>query len=159
MTGNVVQRIDDWTPARHGVFFGSAACCHGRLCTLSAYEQATREAKALVRHLGPGWEAVVHENLGWFYKAILRSGENVIEVNPHTTGEHAAGGWKVTGYGATFNYRPWHNDKTPEGAVIKVVAALRAEMDALGAVLSSATALPALSALSAASRATTGETI
>jgi len=141
MNKNVAVADLSSKPVRRGTFFGSAACCRGRLCTLAAFEQATAEARELRNHLGPGWKAHVWENLGWHYRVTLGSGENVMYVSARTNGSHIKGGWKVTGYGASFNYQPWHDHSTPEGAVIQVIAAMRAQMDDLEATLATATRL------------------
>lgn len=137
-------------PVRRGLYYGSAGCCHARLCTVMAFDQASTEARQLCAHLGAGWEPRVWENLGWHYEVSLTSGENTIHVYPVTDGSHTRGGWKVSGYSASFNYQRWHDDKTPEGAVIKVIAAIRAELDALGAVLANATQMTALASPGAA---------
>lgn len=141
MTAEIVETTDRWTPIRRGMFYGSAACCRATLCRLVAYDQATVEARQLADHLGPGWEPRVWENLGWHYRVTLTSGEDKIEVSADTKGSHTRGGWEVTGYGASFNHQEWQRDKTPEGAVVKVIAVIRAQMDALGAVLASAQTL------------------
>lgn len=142
----VVQVTEDPTgvAVRRGAFFGSPQCCHARLCTLAAYEQAIEEGRRLVAHLGPGWTLRVWENLGWFYAASLQSGDHFVEVHPRTIGSSTTGGWKIDGYGATFDNRSWHDSPTPEGAIIKVIAEMRAEMDNLGAVLLVAMAVPAI---------------
>lgn len=53
-----------WTPVRKGKIYCSPACGAG--CTHAQFMDATRNAKAMAKLL-PGWEATVHENMGWFY--------------------------------------------------------------------------------------------
>jgi len=58
----------DWKARRNGRFYCAPAC--GGRCTWEAYQKAKRDAAALVKTLGPGWKARVHENLGWHYCAV-----------------------------------------------------------------------------------------
>lgn len=109
------------------------------IITRSAAEaQAREEADRLVARLGPGWVARVWENLGWYYQARLTSGDHTIHVYPSTTGSHLRGGWLVRAYSASFDYKSWSDAKTPEGAVIEMIKEVRAEYEALGAVLAKA---------------------
>ena len=63
------QKNDRWTPIRNGKIYCSPAC--GRGCTWAEHEHAVAEGKKLVGRLkGKGWHAVIHENLGWHYKAV-----------------------------------------------------------------------------------------
>jgi len=39
----------------------------GTKCTWKAYQVARRRAHALAKHMGKGWTAEVHENMGWHY--------------------------------------------------------------------------------------------
>lgn len=55
----------NWTPVRNGLIFCSPAC--GGNCTITAYDQANREANALAARMGKGWKPRVWENLGWHY--------------------------------------------------------------------------------------------
>ena len=57
-----------WIPVLDGKIYCSPAC--GRGCTLDEYDRAVADAGKLVSLLrGNGWKAVIHENLGWHYKA------------------------------------------------------------------------------------------
>lgn len=60
-------------------------------CTQKAFDQATREAKALAKSLGPGWKPDVWENWGWNYTVSNGS----ITVGQDRTGDHVKGGWKL----------------------------------------------------------------
>lgn len=62
-----------WEPRRYGPGLYCAPAC-GRGCTWDEYQEATRQAEALCRRLGPGWKSVVHENLGWHWKAVFEDG-------------------------------------------------------------------------------------
>lgn len=46
----------------------SRAC--GGDCRYAAYTLAVANSKRLVKSLGKGWKAIVHENLGWHFHAI-----------------------------------------------------------------------------------------
>lgn len=62
-----------WTPRRRGKVYCSPACGGG--CTWADYRRASRRAEDLAVALGPGWSAVVWENLGWFWKAANGNAE------------------------------------------------------------------------------------
>lgn len=128
-----------WVPRENGPFYGSDGCCHALLCTRAAFDQATREAAELVAHLGPGWEPVVWENLGWHYKATLTSGDLVLTVHSNTRGSNTRGGWTIRGYGAQFSgaMSVSADGKTPEAAVIAVIEVIRTQYESLGEVLAS----------------------
>lgn len=66
-----------WNPVRRGRVYCAPACGCG--CTYAEYRQAVKDAAAAARELGEGWEAVVHENLGW-----------------HAAAKHVAGWLRVT---------------------------------------------------------------
>lgn len=59
-------------PVRRGAVYCSPWC--GYNCTHAAYLEAHRKAKALCAKLGKGWTPVVHENLGWHYRATFMDG-------------------------------------------------------------------------------------
>lgn len=60
---------DGWKPILHGEKYCSPLCGGG--CTKAAYDQAVLDADALVARLkGTGWKPVIHENLGWHYRAV-----------------------------------------------------------------------------------------
>ena len=63
---------DGWTPVRRGAIFCSPLC--GGNCTHAAYLRAKRAATALAKELGPLWEPIVNENLGWHWKVRTRDG-------------------------------------------------------------------------------------
>jgi hypothetical protein len=66
---NEMVENDNWTPVLKGKTYCSPACGHG--CTKSAYDQAVRDANALVKKLrGEGWKPEVWENSGWHFKAM-----------------------------------------------------------------------------------------
>lgn len=96
---NARGEAEKWKPVRHGAFYGSPRCCGGTLCTWAAFERATKEADALARRMGDGWEPVVWENLGWHYE--VRKG--CCTVSPTVTGGATDAKWKIDGYRAHFD--------------------------------------------------------
>lgn len=54
-----------WKPRRSGAIYCAPAC--GGRCTYEAFQRATREANALCKKLGEGWQPTVWENLGWHW--------------------------------------------------------------------------------------------
>jgi hypothetical protein len=66
---NHQARTKLWEPVLNGKIYCSPACGHG--CTLDDYDRTVVDADKLVGLLrGSGWKAVIHENIGWHYKAI-----------------------------------------------------------------------------------------
>lgn len=61
-----VSNDPGWTPVLRGKIFCSPRC--GGSCTKAAYDAAVKHAAELAALLGPGWEPVVWENLGWHYE-------------------------------------------------------------------------------------------
>lgn len=55
----------DWTPVHKDGIYCSPAC--GAHCTFDAYTNAVDKASELAQFLGPDWEPVVHENMGWYW--------------------------------------------------------------------------------------------
>ena len=70
----------DYIPVRTGAIY-CAPFCGGR-CTWAAYQKAKKDANALVKKLGAGWEPYVHENLGWHFAA----NKGVMQVVIHRDG-------------------------------------------------------------------------
>lgn len=60
----------NWTPRRYKhkgyIAYCSPAC--GYHCPLVEYKLAMKQAECAVQQLGPGWEPVLNENMGWFPK-------------------------------------------------------------------------------------------
>jgi hypothetical protein len=112
----------DWVPVKDGDRFCAPAC--GRGCTAQQYDTAVAKADALAARLGPGWEAVVWENLGWHHKAVSACGR--WKVHPsHGSGYIAfigdkgpGGNW--TGFG-----------KTPAAAIRAALKAAKVYIDEL----------------------------
>lgn len=65
-----------WEPLHKGPLYCSPACGGG--CTWTAFRRAKREAAALCKELGPGWEPRVYENLGWHWEV----GFGAIRLHP-----------------------------------------------------------------------------
>lgn len=63
------KSTDRWSPIRRGITYCSPGCGGG--CTHAAFVQATADAEALAKRLGPSWVPHVWENLGWHYEAKL----------------------------------------------------------------------------------------
>lgn len=80
--GKIMRELS-WTPVLKGRKFCSPAC--GRGCTKAEHDKATRDAAALCKLLGPGWQPHVWENLGWHYAAITADGteSGYIQVHPN----------------------------------------------------------------------------
>lgn len=49
----------------------SRAC--GGDCRASAYKMAVANGARLAKSLGKGWVSIVHENLGWHYRAVHKA--------------------------------------------------------------------------------------
>ncbi len=86
-----------WKPRRKGEVFCSPRCGGG--CTYVAYQKARIEGVALAKKMGPGWDCIFWENLGWHYKAV----KGVVEVYPIIKGSALTDGWKVIGYHCFIN--------------------------------------------------------
>lgn len=67
-----------------------------------------------------------------------------MHVDSITAGSHSNGGWRVHGYSAAFDNQFWNDAKTPEAAVIAVIAEIRSQWDSLGAVLAAARSMSPL---------------
>lgn len=85
----------DWKPVRKGPIYCAPAC--GGKCTHAAFEQATRNAGILVRHLidagyGNRWVPRVWENLGWHWGAEVR-GNMEMRVHPYDKGDPLGRCW------------------------------------------------------------------
>lgn len=52
--------------ARRGNTYCGSGC--GRGCTWAEYQRAVKAGAALAKRLGPKWQPVIHENLGWHYR-------------------------------------------------------------------------------------------
>lgn len=65
--------------------------CGGR-CKKSDYDWAVAEADRLAREMGPGWEPVVHENLGWFYY-VKRGSVEVYDRRDYNNNRVITGAW------------------------------------------------------------------
>ena len=58
-----------WTPVRKSNVFCSPACGGGaRTCSQEKFDLAKKRAEELAELMGPGWEPIVYENLGWHYR-------------------------------------------------------------------------------------------
>ncbi len=55
-----------WEPVRRGTVYCSPRC--GGNCTWAAHQKAHKDAEALARRMGEGWEPDVWENLGWHWR-------------------------------------------------------------------------------------------
>ena len=102
---------DTWKPIRCGVIYCSSEC--GANCTFADYQSAHRNARKLCKKLGKGWKPVVHENLGWHYRAMRGS----VAVYSSYLG----------GYSACIGDNWWARGDTPREAVARSVAEARAE--------------------------------
>lgn len=82
MTANPLS----WRPVRRGAVYCAPACGLG--CKFSDYEKVCRDAARLSEALGPAWQPVVWENLGWFYKSVSGDGDSLLEVHTVPAGNY-----------------------------------------------------------------------
>lgn len=120
----MVQALS-WTPTRYGDTYCSPACGWG--CTHCAYENAIAVSNALAREMGAGWAPQVWENLGWNWAIISSCGR--IKVHPSNGGYIAFLG--EPGPGGRWA----EHGKTAREAINAVLAAARAELARIGAIL------------------------
>jgi hypothetical protein len=68
-SGQAGKERDWWTPIRRGKIYCSPGC--GRGCTVAEHDEAVAAGERLVHRLkGKGWHAIIHENMGWHYRAV-----------------------------------------------------------------------------------------
>lgn len=79
MTNKKAEALS-WDPVRCGDIYCAPAC--GGKCTWAAYQEAHKNAKALVLMLGEGWVSDVWENLGWHWAA--KTVDGLMKVHPST---------------------------------------------------------------------------
>lgn len=130
-----------WTAVRKGDTYCAPAC--GGSCKFTAFELATKRAADLATRLGPEWEPVVFENLGWHYSVKSPCGR--IHVNEYWRTPIAPndgiidklGALEPDHYTAFVNVDGgsggrWTGDgETPEEAIRDGVAKARGEYDTL----------------------------
>lgn len=126
MTRALLSRpeTDLYAPISNGIYYCSPRCGDGKLCTRKAFEQASKEASALAKALGEGWETVLWDNLGWHYSAT----KGVARVSPYVRGSTITAGWKVHSYSAELmieNQQFFADGKTPEDAYGNAVSDAR----------------------------------
>lgn len=73
------QKPLSWKARRNGKVYCAPACGMG--CTWEKYLEAKRAGEALAKRMGPGWAAVVHENMGWYYCARYK--QSGVHVSQH----------------------------------------------------------------------------
>lgn len=111
-------------PVRRGAIYCAPFC--GYRCTWAAFQKATRDAQALCKRLGKGWQPRVWENLGWHYSAIDASSYWKVNASKYR-GE-------VIGYLAFFGVpepsggRWAEHGKTPEEAIANMQRRVRGEV-------------------------------
>ena len=110
----------DWTARRSGALYCAPACGGG--CTWEAYQEAKRQGQALAKACGPGYKSVVHENLGWYFRAV--SPCERIQVFKYGKEYHAglgdAGEVAMRYVGAYFS--------NPKKAIADVIAVAKADL-------------------------------
>lgn len=125
----ITKESGGWMPVRRGDEFCSPNCGFG--CTHAAYEQATREARALAERLGGDWKPRVWENTGWRYEVGL----GVCRITVTLKGGGAiSGGWVVAGYTAWINTSPQFISEireTPEEAFREALGLMQEVFDQL----------------------------
>lgn len=113
-----VRKIDRDKPRHYAGHWGRAYCSPGCGfdCSQVAYDRAVKEAAALAKRMGAGWDADVWENCGWNYE--VRKG--CVSISPDCWPNGAlTGDWKITGYIVYFNSAKQiiARAKTPEDAL------------------------------------------
>lgn len=128
------MKTKSWEPKRRGIFYGSSACCGARYCKWADYVRAKRRAARLARHMGKGWTARVHENLGWHYNVFSPCGRICLS-------EHWGQGRTATRYlallGEPFSCAGrWSGQaRTPQGAINQAISAAKTDLRRIGATL------------------------
>lgn len=132
-----VRKVD----SAKGDIYCAPACGSG--CTFAAFELATKRAAELATQLGPEWEPVVHENMGWHYSVKSPCGRIRVHeywrtpIAPNDGVIDKLGALVPDYYTAFVNVDGggggrWTGDgETPEEAVRDGVAKARAEYDAV----------------------------
>lgn len=114
-------------PVRRGETYCAPFC--GRGCLWASYKEAVSRADQLAHLLGKGWRPVVHENLGWHWRAVSPCGQ--IKVVPGIIWRIRRGDYVpiVTSYTAFFGEidfpgGDWAEEgSSPGRAVNEVIAA------------------------------------
>ena len=129
-TATAPEPDDRWTPVARGDIYCSPGCGGVKgYCTKAMYDKALRNAKRVAKELGDGWEVELHENLGWWWKVVLKFGwHNQIVWVDGKPGSYEA-------YISDANSYPGIRAGTPRGepkrnaraAVSSLVHALRAK--------------------------------
>lgn len=101
----------------------------GRGCTQEEYDLAVLNADKLVEQLGKGWVPRVHENMGWFFRAVSASGTIKVSVSvSHGNEEDFLAFIGEAGFpGGQFVGR----GDTPKGAVAVVIQLAQVKRDEL----------------------------
>lgn len=81
----------DWNPVHKGEIYCSPAC--GANCLFEAYTNAVDKASELAQELGPDWEPIVHENIGWYW--YVKHKTLPLKINKSL----------VQGYNVYYNFR------------------------------------------------------
>lgn len=122
------QRALSWLPVREGVKYCAPAC--GRGCTWREFCAAKKAADILAKSLGPKWQAVVHENLGWYFYAKSPCGH--IQVHQ----------FNKTNFSAYLNASSYHvseSSSSARGAMRKVLRRVKQQRDGLTHLLEEVT--------------------
>jgi hypothetical protein len=117
----------DWTPVRNGNAYCSPACGGGpAVCSIQRYERAVDASNKVARDLGPGWNPVVTENLGWHARVTSPCGRISVHLPllPHDTSYLAFLGPKELQPGGKWA----EHGRTPREAIENVLNAARADL-------------------------------
>lgn len=126
-----------WAPRRRGAIYCAPACGLG--CRHAWYAAAVRNAACLAKHLGHGWKPEVHENLGWFARAVDATGRwrICVDLSKHSHGRviryHA-----FLGDPGSLGGRWAAHGTTPEAAMRAVRRQARAELKHLQSIVEGA---------------------
>lgn len=129
------RRPLSWKPRQRGHIYCAPAC--GRDCTYAEFTHATKEAEKLARILNRGtigkdWKPVVHENMGWYWRAVDGSGRMKVHGNHYDKnysytaflGESDSSGGRWAAHG-----------RTPQAALLAVIALATEELKKVEALL------------------------
>lgn len=117
-----LKRELSWTPRRRGRIYCAPAC--GRGCTKAEHDAALAKARKLAERLGEGWEPILRENLGWFYRA--RKGN--VDVHENVNLNHSYTAYITEGDGGSGGV--WvGSGSTPRAAIEAALATARIEVE------------------------------
>lgn len=119
-----------WDPVHRGDLYCAPAC--GGKCTWAAYQEAQKNAKALVLMLGKGWVPRVWENLGWHWAAQTTDG--LMKVYPNISKGKVESYTAFLGEGLGGQWA--ENNADPQTAIATALAAAQREVERIEKMVS-----------------------